>query len=187
MIEGGAVVVASNVEFIVLGRDRHPDGFRGDGVLVRSKNSTVDLIGFARAAFSEGFDPANRRRSAFPFPVDSGRDAFQSVESQQIEPPSGKRDRRRSVYALAWKGRVLRNDADKISDAFQNNLPDILNAYEIGDSVAVEWSISEVAYILTSAQQARMAQHRRTIAVLKLYLLMLPIASIAAIAILWPR
>src|SRR5215467_878189 len=91
------MIVRSSVPFVFIGARQSDRGERHDGVLVRSENADIQLIGSAR---EKEISPYRQTAASFwPFT----RRRFYAMTSGARPPISPLSDKRLSEYTLAWE------------------------------------------------------------------------------------
>lgn len=166
------VIHRSPIEFVVVG----PRGKR-DGILVRSENPPLDLIGFA-AIGRERNDSSGPLGFFFP----SLRRGRYSVESFPLQHSAGEWDERKSGYRFCWVGMCSESDREKIHEAFNRYAADLLSGIQERDIDQVEWSLAPVILHCLEAQTRFKKRRLMFPILLAAYVMALLIALIVRVA-----
>jgi hypothetical protein len=128
------VISNSPVEFVITGPVKGKDR-----VLVRSENSSIDLIGKA-TQFEANF---RSRTSWFSNIFKPGRQ-INVVESSPVPDMRQDVDSRTSLLRFAWVGQTTKQSYKRIEKAFTYSVPSILTALEDKDLEQVEIYLGRV-------------------------------------------
>jgi hypothetical protein len=167
----------SPIEFALIG----PKGKR-NGVLVRSKNLQIDLIGFAitgeekRRSVSTRLSRGVLLSSFFPLRE------MNCIESQAHDIGSDW-DKRESEYRLCWVGACSSLSRREIRATFNRYMTDLLSGIEQEDLEKVEWSLAPT---ILGCSDAHMVIKRRRQSYL-LIVAMYTLISVITASIYWFR
>jgi hypothetical protein len=129
------VVDNSPIEFILAG----PRG-RGEGILVRTRNARLDLIG----SCLDGKEERLTRSSLYSPLSLLGVNYLPEVSVIRSHPIPVKQitdDERSGTFAFSWLGMSSLGDQEVLRTEFDRRVADIQNAIAKGDKEQVEWSL----------------------------------------------
>lgn len=147
------IVGRSPIEFVLVG----PKG-RDHGIVARSKEAQIDLIGFAASERVE-LDMSgssltsqvfSRTIPLFPFSVRTSHRvpteprAMNAVTSDPVESNDPEADPRKQRYRFCWVGECTSAEREEIQRVFDRQLPDIREAIRKLDGEAAEWALSPI-------------------------------------------
>jgi hypothetical protein len=176
-------IIDSPIEFVVIGAKG-----KRNGVLVRSQNVQLDLIGVA-AGGGENI----RSRLIYErllhitlitiLLIDgvSSR-TINYVESSSSDYVSGDRDKRQSEYRFYWVGSCPRSRRKVIDATFNRYITDVLSGIEEGDVEQVEWSISPTILECLNAQAHYIRIRQQYLFIVAIYALIILIAVVTSLA-----
>jgi hypothetical protein len=153
-----ATTLNSPVEFVIVG----PSGGR-DGILVRSNNAGLDIIGLA----AEGAD--GRPSADILSVLFLNSDQLNVISSYSVHDTSPKRDSRISELKFAWKGFASPTSISKINEAFNLHLSDLYRAIKSQDVQELELAIAPVILSCTRANAIKMRLRRTILTTIALY------------------
>jgi hypothetical protein len=158
------IVTNSPIDFVISG----PVGGR-DRILVRSQNASLDLV----ALSAQSSDIERRRPSSDPFVALFGGTARQlNVVSSMTVPDFRKdADTRLSSLRFAWIGLASPMRVERIREAFNKSLPELLRAMESNVEEDIEFNIAPVVLACSEAHEQRRRTHRALYTILALYAL----------------
>lgn len=129
------VIDNSPIEFVITG----PKGKR-DGILVKSKNAQLDLIGFAgNAHMKMDHKCLEISNSLWKAPR-----TLNSAESFRLDHRNDDWDIRKSGYHFFWSGLCSQPEREKIRDIFNRYVADMQSGIEEHDVDLIEWSLSPI-------------------------------------------
>ena len=140
------IIHRSPIEFVLVG----PKG-RDHGILARSKEARIDLIGFS-ASDRKRLNMSRTSPLSLVFGVlsrslrvdDSNSRIMNAVISEPVESAQPDADARRQRYRFCWVGRCTDEERQLIQEAFDRQLPDIRQAMRRKDSEGAESALSPV-------------------------------------------
>jgi hypothetical protein len=178
-----AIIVNSPIEFAVIGAK----GSR-NGVLVRSQNLQIDLIGFA---VTGGEKPQSRssfdllRIILFSYIIMPSR-AMNYVESSALGYIGRDRDNRKSEYRLYWVGLCSSSNRKEIRETFNRYITDLLSGIEEEDLEQVEWSLAPTILGCIYAQTRANKTRQQYSLIMAMYILIILITLITT-SIYWSQ
>lgn len=129
------VIKGSPVELVVVGT-------KGDlnGVLVRTENTQLDLVGFALSDSKLDGDDFETRYSRF-----TNRE-MNAVESYPLDQIPELRENRKSGYKLCWVGYCSHDQRTRIEKVFNRHIADIKVGIDNGEPEIIETGLAPVIY-----------------------------------------
>lgn len=143
----------SPVEFVLAG----PSG-KHRGVLVRSDNADLSLVGAAASA-SESLHLESRPEiSRVLLDRQPGILAVQSPPLQNIEPSN--LDFRQADYSFVWRGFATEKETRRIAKELAHRAADLRDALQEQSGIEVEWHLAPIIALCDSATSAHRRQAR---------------------------
>ena len=162
----------SPIEFAVIG----PKGKR-NGVLVRSKNLQVDLIGFAVTGREMRRSESVLLSSNFLFSYISSSRTINYVESRALDHVGNDWDKRKSEYRLYWVGLCSISSQREIRETFNRYMTDLLSGIEEEDLEQVEWSLASTILSCLDAQMLIRRRRQTYLSIMAIYILPILVAT----------
>jgi hypothetical protein len=152
-VNDSLVIPSSPIEFVVIG----PQGKR-EGVLVRSENVEIDLVGFA----ADGRPKLERLSDPFSRLFFTSSRTMNSIGSFPIHHRDDKWDDRKAGYRFCWVGLCSDSDQGKIHEIFNRYVADLQNGIEERNVGQVEWSLAPVIlHCLEAHRRLKKRKHFR--------------------------
>lgn len=157
---GPVIIDRSPIEFVLVG----PKG-RDHGILARSKEARIDLIGFAASerddlelgsvstfAAIDVVDMFTGSLKLLTFATGSSqnsdrperRRSMSAVNSAAVQSDQPEADERKQRYRFCWVGECTTEERQTIKNTFDRQLPDIRKALQRFDSETCEWALSSI-------------------------------------------
>jgi hypothetical protein len=143
------IIARSPIEFVLVG-----PMFREHGILARSKEARIDLIGFAASDrdYMEMMRPAVFSvfhkiifAAVFARSLNHAR-SMNAVMSSSILSEQPSADDRRQRYRFCWIGHCTENQRELIKLVLDRQLPDIVKSLKRRNTENAEWTLSPIIF-----------------------------------------
>jgi hypothetical protein len=159
------VLRKSPIELIIVGAKG-----KRNGVLVRTEDAQIDLIGFA---IDDVEKLKNNSSSSFLFLLaPKSERKMNSVDSYPIAHSNDQKEQRKSDLRLSWVGLCSNKDREEISSVFQKYAADLQSGLEDNNIEQVELSLSPIIYHCQVANQRVRRQRQSAKLIIGLYILL---------------
>ncbi|BAY46254.1 hypothetical protein SAMD00079811_38620 [Scytonema sp. HK-05] len=158
------IINNSPIEFAVIGPKGKPNG-----ILVRSDNLKIDVIGLAALGSENSNSYSNSSRDLLFGNLFFCPRKIWSVASVPLDQIDRNWDERKSEYRFYWVGLCSRLDKESVRKTFNRQITDLFFGIEQNDIEQVEWSIAPVVLVCSEIHIRLVKRQLRFITLLIMY------------------